>query len=332
MNKIYDLGHTQIAVIWQEILTPGGDAASNKAVLFLPGWPLKEPVETLRRVGEQIARSSQMRTYVVYTKNQQIVPNSSYPEAKAVCEFLAEMHLTQITLVGYSQGGIKAIDTIVLLQQAANLDICVEGLILINSAGLNEVNAWKFVVTQVVDLTLKTWLAILEESLSKPSLREKLAALKENVALEMRGSRDFLGAVWKEVRPSLRGFFTRLREEIDETISRSPYLDRIEVPIVLVQGAKDHSFDTENLRTRPGRQSAHDDSRGATSKGSFSSSKDNRRQIFAVNLFPHSPYVRAVRAQKFGTHLLPVFRPKGVAQASFYLLQRFRRRAETSVR
>jgi pimeloyl-ACP methyl ester carboxylesterase len=326
MSKTFSLDQTQVVVTWQEIL-PAEGTVSDEFILFLPGWPLKEPVKTLHRVGEQFAKSSHLRTYIIYTKNQQIVPNSSYPEAQAICQFLAEAQLSRITLVGFSQGSIKAMNIIALLQEM-KLGIRVEGLILINSAGLTEVSEWKFVIRQLVDLTLKTWLSILRESLSRPSLREKFATFKANAVLNVHGTRDFLGAVWKEARPSLRGFVIRLKEEIRETTSKNPYLDRIEVPTVLVQGTRDHSFDMQYLRTQPETQPAHGILQKDSNRRMSLSARGGKGQIFAVDLFPHSPYVRVVSAHKFGTHLLPIFRSQGVARASFYLLQRFRRRAK----
>jgi hypothetical protein len=136
----------------------------------------------------------------------------------------------------------------------------------------------------------------------------------------LRGAGDFLSALWLDARPSLRAFFSRKKNEVVEAATRSPYLDQVRIPIVIIQGAKDRSFDTDRILTqakdRPGTFELFD----ARAKGSPMLSQDQKKQIPVEDLFPRSPYVRLVRAQKFGIHLLPLFQPGAVAQASLYVL------------
>src|SRR5262245_48313556 len=173
MSKRYDLEHIQVLVTWEEILPDGKETLPEKAFLFLPGWPLKEaPAKSMRRIGEEFANNFGARTYLIYTQSKQIVTHPMYHYAQAVCKFLAELAekgIKSIILAGLSLGGLKAIDIVVRLQEM-RLGIRVEGLILINSAGLNDIDEMTLLRRQAMELTVKILLMILRESAAEPSL------------------------------------------------------------------------------------------------------------------------------------------------------------------
>jgi hypothetical protein len=146
LSKTYDIEHTRVLVTWRECLPKDKELLPSKAILFFPGWPLRAESASIRRLTEELANNSAMRIYILHTRSEQIIPASLYQEAQAVCKFLMEMQFTQITLVGYSQGCIKAIDTIIILQ-AMNPDICIDGLILVVPVGLNEIGSGELLTT-----------------------------------------------------------------------------------------------------------------------------------------------------------------------------------------
>ena len=323
MSKRYDLEHIQVQVTWEEFLPTGKEFPPEKAVLFLPGWPLKEaPAKSMRRIGEEFANNFGARTYLIYTQSKQIVTHPMYHHAQAVCKFLAELAekgIKSIILSGLSQGGLKAIDTVVRLQEM-ELGIRVEGLVLINSAGLNDIDEWTLLWRQFVDLTVKIFLIILRESAREPSLRKKITSLRENMIVLLRGAGDFFFSIRVDARPSLRTFFSRFKNEVVETATRSPYLDQLSVPIVIIQGTKDRCFDTDRILTQAKAQTGTSEVFDARVKSPPVFSKAAKKQNPVEDLFPRSPYVRLVRGQKFGNHLLPLFQPGAVAQASLYVL------------
>lgn len=309
MSMRYDLEEIQVLVTWEEFLPNGKEPSPEKTVLFFAGWPLKEaPVKGMRRIGEEFANNSGARTYVIYTKGDRVVTEPSYHHALAVCKFLSEKKIKRIILAGNSQGGLKAIDTIIRLQELS-LDIQIEGLILINSSGLNNISGWTFLRRQIVDITIKTWLMILRESAREPSFRKKIISLRENVAILNSGTHDYLFAIWKDIRPSLRAFLSGFINEVIEGTTRSPYLDQISVPIVIIQGAKDRSLDNDRVLIQ--------------AKYSPIFSKNAKKQISVEDLFPCSPYVRLLRIQKYGHHLLLFFRTRSIAKVSLHLLKNY---------
>lgn len=321
-SKIYDVEDTPVLVSWQEFIRVDQEPLLEKAVIFFPGWPLRADSKSIRELSEEFANSSGARTLVIHTRSEQIILNPIYQEARAVCGFLAEQKLKNITLIGYSQGAIKAIDTIVFLQETKP-NIQVEGLILIVPVGLNNVVAGALIRRYVTDFLITSLLAVLREIGRKPSLREKLDSLVESMVLIVRSCLSFFLAILKEVKLSRLGYLHRFTNEVKEMSQRSPYLDKIGVPIVLIQGAYDHVSDRASILTQTKAQAIKVGLQDQTEERS-KTDKKIKEQILIESLFPQSPDIRIVKAQKFGTHLLPLFRSKPVAKASLYLLQRSR--------
>lgn len=86
----------------------------------------------------------------------------------------------------------------------------------------------------------------------------------------------------------------RLFEELKEMLGQNPKNSQINVPVIIVHGANDRTVEVKGI-------------------------------IPVENVFPKSPYVRMVVAEKMGYHGLPAFRPEQVARASLYLLSRWQR-------
>src|SRR6266700_2221849 len=101
--KRYNIESTQVTVTWQEFLPPGKEPPPGKAVLFFPGWPLRVDSKSIRELAEELANYSGTKTFVIQTRDEQIISNSLFQEAQAICKFLMEAKTKDVTLVGYSQ-------------------------------------------------------------------------------------------------------------------------------------------------------------------------------------------------------------------------------------
>jgi pimeloyl-ACP methyl ester carboxylesterase len=298
----------QVLVTWEEIFPITKETSSTKeasparAIIISPGWPLKiGPVRGMRKVGEAFANTFSEKTYLIYTCSRQNVEQPMYYHAQAICKFLAEKKLKSIIFVGHSQGGIKSIDVATQLQHVC-LDIHVEGLILINSSGLNDIDKWTFLRLQVVDLNIKTCLAIIKESALEPSLQKKFRSLVKNIAI-FCGASEFFRAIWIDIKPSPRAFLSRFKSEVIEGTTKSPQLEKVEAPVIIIQGEKDHSFNTDKVLVQSSAQINSD-----FKTEDFSVFNDNKyTKVLVENLFPHSPYCGlperlAVSYQKVGHH------------------------------
>lgn len=322
MSINYSLENMQVLITWEEIFPITKDTSSMKetlptrAIIISPGWPLKiGPVKGMRKIGEAFANTFGERTYLIYTYCDQNVSQPMYYHAQTICKFLIEKKLKSIIFVGHSQGGIKSIDAAVqLLDMGA--DICVEGLVLINSSGLNNIGTWTFLRRQVVDLNIKTCLAIIKESAHEPS-SQKFRSFIENLTT-FGGASEFFRAIWIDMKPSPKAFLLRFKNEVIEGTTKSPQLEKVEAPVIIIQGAKDHSFNTDKVLVQNGTQT--------------NTAKTGHAKVCVEDLFPHSPYVRLLRVERFGIHLLPFFRPKAIAQASRQLLKKYQdERALTTI-
>ncbi len=281
---------------------------------------MRENSRSILEFSEELATASGIKTYVIHTRSEQIIPGSLFEEAQAVCEFLVEKEIKSITLIGYSQGSIKAIDTAFLLLEKG-LFIQVEGLILIDPVGLNDISNVKLVRSYVVDSLITSPLVQLRESARKASLRRKSISLIKNAVLSVNIYIAFLLALMKEVKISQFKYFSRFKNQLKEMSQQSPYIGELSVPIILILGTEDRVSDNYNIlsqaRVQPALTELHD-----TTANSFISFKKKRKETLATCLFPRSPHVSIVNAKKFGSHLLPLLRSKAVARASLYLLRR----------
>jgi pimeloyl-ACP methyl ester carboxylesterase len=321
VSKIYHVEGTQVLLTYQGFLPKDKEALRNKAVIFIPGWAWRADSKSIEGLCEELAYNSEAETFVICTRNEQVTPDSLDQEAKAVCKFLAENELKEITLVGYSQGGIKAINTLIHLQEMHS-SMHIEGLILIDSVGLNEVDSHELAKRFIVDLLIKSPLMIMRELERKPGIRKKLLSFIENVPLATSVCFELIQCILKEVRTSNLSYFSRVQNELREMAKINPYLERIRVPIVLIQGLKDRVSDCERIITQTREKSAQTLSQDSGRGILLGPKKNINKRILAENVFPQSPYVRMIEAEKFGTHGLPLFRSKSVARVSLYLLQR----------
>src|SRR5438067_10759124 len=99
------------------------------------------------------------------------------------------------------------------------------------------------------------------------------------------------------------------------------HLNRIRVPIILVQGNWDRVSDSRKI-------TALIEEKSILKTHLFKdcpllSPYIAEKQVASKYLFPQSPYVRIVKVEKFGVHLLPFYRSNSIARVTFYLLRRY---------
>jgi pimeloyl-ACP methyl ester carboxylesterase len=320
--KTYDVDCTRVIVTWQEYQPEDKDLLPGKAIVFLPGWPLRAESQSIRRLTEELANNSATRTYVLHTRSKDIVPASLYQEARAICLFLKEVHAERIIFVGYSQGSIKAINILALLQEIKS-DILVEGLILVVPVGLIAIGGKELVRRYIVDALFVSFMTILREVLHTPHIYNKLRCFVKNTLLILNASLVFFYALFKDIRAFRWGYLARFKNDLTEMSRLNPYLSKIRVPVVLIQGSKDFVSDHAKLSAQVSAQQERRHSQNI-SREEVAFSKQGLAKI----VFPQSPAVTVVVAQKFGSHLLPLLRSESIARASLYLLRRSRGKAE----
>lgn len=308
--------------------SPSSQKEKTSGVIFLPGLQMNPGDSLVKGLSEAYAESSNEITYAIKTdlkENKEAVKNNKstqdlfYEEALAVSRFIKEEGLTNVTLVGYSLGGPKAIDTAYILQKDENIKI--NGLILLSSPGLYEQEPGQ-----------------LKKNLTKDSLNTIGKVVREgNSGAFIKGAKAGL-SVGSNLFSSLLRTDSRnkVKRDFSEMERINPRLQELEIPIVLVLGVDDQVVEAEKIIPKKEEEII---------KGEIEARKNNRLEVelknetwedqgsdmtrekyLKENFFNKSPYVRMVTAKKMGKHGLPVFRSEEVAKSSMYLLDRFHRK------
>lgn len=269
--------------------------------------------KSARRIGEEFAESTGNETFVISTRSESRDDETDnlYEESQAVAKFIKDQGITEVTLVGWSEGGDKEVNVATILQN--DPDIKVKGLILVDSVGLYEQKPGHLARGFAEDS-----LVITPVSLAR-HLRNT-DVIKNGV----RATLDIAAGVAHEVRESRLSFFSELKDEVREMAVANPRLAEINIPIVIISGAKDPISDPDKI-VPPAEveklKQLIETEEALYGKGAF---QDPREVFLRENVFPNSPYIRLVEARKLGHHGLPLFRE--VADSTNYLLDRYYRK------
>jgi len=148
-----------------------------------------------------------------------------------------------------------------------------------------------------------------------------MAEAKEVSRLLLHNLTEGAFAVVRELLRSHVHYPRRLLGEIKEMAQANPRLTEIRVPVILVQGASD-------LLSHPAQIIPAQASGEETQPSTYIKNRHEREHVLQRRVFPQSPYVTMLVAEKMGYHALPSLRPKAVVHAPLYLLKRWKRTQE----
>lgn len=329
----YDLESASVAV--ESRLFSPEEKIEGKAVIFLPGWSMTADSKSTELMGKSLSKESRADTYALTTRLEQRGGNEPedplYEEAQALAKFIKEKALKDVTIVGHSQGGDRAVNLATLLQDFPDMKL--DGLILINPVGMYEQGAVEL-ATKFAGNSAYT-IASVDKEINRaglsPEAREKA---QDAIAPALQAGNDVMRGITKEVLNSKLEYPSRFKSEVTEMAEQNSHTRELTVPIVIVTGMQDSVSDA--LRIAPELQvEAFKTGLGEVSKEDASeevSRQDTtlraREAQLKESLFPKSPYVRMLVPEKFGVHSLPFLRPESVAKTSLYMLERFNRNKE----
>ncbi len=273
----------------------------GEALIFLPGWEVSVTDKTTIDMGTEFAENGHTQVYMLTAEGKKMQPkqdNTSAErgediEARALAEFIKEKGITQVTLAGYSWGGEKAITLAHVLKDSPQLSV--QGLILLSPVGLYDQQP---------------------RELTKNLIQDSFISMPKEIASDKNISSNF--KKWFHVATDVgKGLMRntarqgsmvgRIRKDVTAMSEKNPYLEEVDVPVVIVTGEHDSVSDSTKIVTD-------------------NKVKNHEREAFLKeNLFPQSPFVRMVVAEKMGNHGLAHFRSKQVANATLYLLERYHR-------
>ena len=318
-SKDYNVEGTSIRVGWKEF-SPKGPAKAGKAVIFLTGWAVNEKSKSIQDLSQGFADSSQATSYAVQTRADKPALDSLEKEAEAVKRFIKEKGINEVILAGHSQGGIKAADLAVMLQEEEGVKV--DGLILMESVGLyNQTDLTSAFIKDAGKTFVDSTASVLG------SIKKK----RPSFDLANKGSRagiDIVEGILKEAANStlhLQSYKKRLVKEVAEMSHANPKLRDVKVPVVMIQAAQDLVSNIERI-VPPYEVKAN-----ATQEDGMNrliEQRKARENYIQQNYFPNSPDVRLIVPTKIPHHGLPLFRSQSVANAAIGLLERSQRPVE----
>lgn len=302
-RRTYTLEDGLQVEVSSEKFSPKKKSHPDSAVLFLPGWASGEGGLSTAEITQELANAAQADAYRITTRADQVVPDSLFREAEAIRRLIEDKKLKEVTLIGHSQGGSKAIDIAYLLQQL-NSDIKVS-VVLLDSVGLYEQGFLELVVNFIRDSMVDTTMTMNKNLLRHPSVYLK----------GLKAGADIAVGVGREMARSKLGYAGRFINEIQDMVQENPRAKELQCPVVVIIGAKDRAVSHErvaSIKKHP-MYNVYD---LETHRINIEAS----RNTSLWRIFPKAASVRFLVPEEFGNHGQPLFRSREEAREAIKLL------------
>lgn len=302
-ERSYDLSGTRVTATYKEI-APSHETPSDTALLFITGWSAGD-AKTLEYLSGRFAVDFDRRTVQVRTSTEGVRSQAPLLEAEALKRLIEERGIKHLTIAAHSEGGTKAANLIVKLQDE-HPEIDIQGLILLAPVGLFEQSELGVVSGFVKDSMVQTPASIAKNFFSLRPMRGRFQLINAG----LQAGSDIIFNIAREALSAKTEYLAKFRTQLAHMVVRNDNYSKIRCPIVLIQGAEDPVSHPDKVLPRD------EDPHNLT----------ERSEILREMFFQESPRVDMLVPTKLGHHGLPHFRPEEVSRASKYLLQREERR------
>lgn len=290
------------------------DSANNPVTIFLPGWSMESNTKSVNNIGKLFAESSRNKTYSISARSENMTTTDTLnEESKAIAEYVRGRGIKNINLIGYSQGGDKAIDVAAIIQDDPKM--IVESLVLIGSTGLYEQTPTELITGFLKDTTIDMPKALAENTTSN------IGVVKHGVRLMT----DVIFGIANEVYKSKLDYPSRYMAEMREMAAVNPRLAGLRMPIIIISGAMD-------LVSRPDKIIPPSEINKIIEECNHENGQHilgAREEFLRKNLFPSSPHVRMLIAERLGYHGALHLRSEQFAKVSMYMIDRAIRKDPT---
>jgi len=360
-TKTYDVEGKKLTLYWkkyepqpyvwhgEERFPPQEEPGKKSAVIFHTGWAIPAQGFSSSLICQDYANFNGTPAIAVEVRGD---PRTikQMQSAEATRQFIVENGFTDLTVAGNSFGGVRAADTVALLEEK-NPEINIKGLILIASMGLTEQNKEDFFTRFFNDPGGKVL-----QKLARHPIKNR-HEIKHSLRLLAEVGRGFLKDV-KEARGDIPGGVENQRSEM---IATNPANMKIKSPIVLLEGEGDlmsnpnlllpdelgakaakknigrrfqyrkqtQSEDTTQNSIQDGLTKPEMNQQDEKLKGIIS----QREVHLKETLFPNSDAIRIIiaDANKSGDHSLLGYRWESAARASIGALSKLNRRTKNKM-
>lgn len=317
-SKPYNIEGRPVTLRWKEfkpkepkIDLPGQESG----IVFMPGWAIPTGGTAVEPLCEQFAEVSGEKVYTVEALGD---PRKikQLDAAEATRQYIIEKKLKNVTIVGNSQAGVRAIDLVSLLRKN-NPEIQVNGLILPSSMGLYDQSVLGILMRLATDAIKTNKILGQPENEEIKELNDK--AMKENF-------HEFVEQV-KAAKGNIPHGVYNLGKDMG---SLNPRLKDVDVPVVLLQGAEDvlsnpHKIVPPELGLGGAKEHAQklkEYKQDPANKEEPESVVAQRAEYLLNELFPNSKGVKMIIAEKLSVHGLPYLRYRQAALGSLIALER----------
>ncbi len=303
----------------QASLESGVESEKDSAVIFLPGWSMGQTARASSEISQALADKSRLRTFAINTniEAEGMGEDPMNEQAEVILQFIKEQGIKELTLLGYSQGGDKAIDLAAMLKDET--DISLKGVILVDSTGLYQQDKKQLSKNFINSALWNTTASVLSERFfaNYSKVQRKIIFSRGVDALV-----DIVGTFVNNLIKQ-ENYKAKLDKEIGDMANVNNHLADIHAPVVIISGDKD-LISNPNQIVPPEEEAkiVAELENGMESKQFV----DPREKYLQEHLLPNSPYVRMIIGKKMGHHSLPFFRPESIAKVGLYALERYHRK------
>jgi pimeloyl-ACP methyl ester carboxylesterase len=318
----------------------------KEAVIYACGWPTRPGNPNFHDpFAQALADRSLLPTYYLDTSAEKAVSDPLRKEAEAMVRMIEDEGLEQITLIGHSEGGKKALYAAQFLQRRnrQRIDegkepIQIKGVIAIQAVGLHDQTS-ESVFDLMKNFAFKEGKGAtnaINRMKNDPRYKnsEKIQQSARRAHTETKGSMNILASsIWKDLgKYGLIGYLGFLKNQARDMLKKTPGLETIDVPIILVQAPTDTVSNREqiipSMVDQPIREAANAHTKkrqaeivsahlngGSLPKRSFTERlsfniHQAREKFLKATTFKESPYIRVVVPTKFSSHAIPTLRPE----------------------
>lgn len=257
----------------------------RKAIISYSSWNWIPELKIMKDIAQKIADYSGQTVYNISSKTDQLGPDAGLIEAKGATQFLNSHNLSEIIIVGHSEGGLKAVDLVAELEKN-NPQTTIDGLVLMDALGLYNQDP---------------------KTLMRNYLTDPKFAAKEfrdtQTAPPKGGAMQFLHGLWEDIKFFGANYPRKLKEEVITMAQVNLRLKEIKTPVLIITGDRDYVSDhhkyvpSEAIDKRAGEAPSDEPTQQQMMRRSKA-----RNELIRENILPKSEKVSMIVLSKGAHH------------------------------
>lgn len=225
--ETYRVGDANVRIGWVETSPKNPEGLnSNKAVIFFGAWNWDPDLPIMTSISQKIADGFGQTVFDIDSKTNKIGADTNKIEAEGAAQFIAAHDFSEITIVGHSEGGIKAVNLAVILERN-NPAVKIDGVVLMDSMGIYS--------RDVQDLSIKF---IMDPIKVAPKEYKDTG-----VTPPEGGAKQLLTGIYRDMRYFGLRYPKELTRQLRNMATLNPNLQQIKAPVLVMTAERDFVSD-----------------------------------------------------------------------------------------